>query len=731
MLEFTALLTWLIGKPQDTAIVLCLLAFNAAIGWLQEEKANAALEALQQKLMVSVKVKRDGTWTTVPAKELVPGDVIRLRAGDLVPADVKVIEGSTDVDQSALTGESLPVTGGPGDGLFSGSTVSRGEVTGVVTATGTRTYFGKTIQLLKVARPKTHTEEITAKVARLLFVLVAVFVAAGIGVALIRHVSLLEILPLAAMLLISAVPVALPTMFAISMAVGAQKLSKEGVLVTRLNASEDAATMDVLCVDKTGTLTYNRLSIAEIVPLGRASKEEVILYGALASREENQDPIDLAFLAESREMKLPVDSFVQKCFTPFDPATRMTKAEVENSEGRISVAKGAVNAILGTCIRIEERSENAQKEVESLSERGYRAIAVARGPDDCHMRIVGVVGLHDAPRPGSAPLVADLKKMGVSVKMLTGDALPIAREVAKRVGIEGCIVRAGDLKARHAEAESCAGFAGIFPEDKYLIVRDLQGAGHVVGMTGDGVNDVPALRQAEVGIAVSNATDVAKKAASVVLTAPGLEGIVDLIEAGRMIFRRTATWVSNKIVKTVQVVAFVILAFLMTGQFVVTVSSMVLLLFLTDFVTLSLSTDNVRISPIPERWDIARIAMAAALLGTLTVAESLAALYAGIAWLGLDTGQLQTYVLAFLVLTGIFNVLVLRERGHFWQSMPGRLLIVAIGGDVVVVSALSLAGVLGLLPIGPAAVLVALAASAIACFIVNDQAKVLIAKYLR
>lgn len=737
MLEITIVLTWLLERYLEAYIVIGLLLFNAALSFFQEEKANSALEFLKQNLHVKARVKRDGKWSSVPAKELVPGDLVRLRAGDFVPADVKVLDGSADADQSALTGETMAITKGINDVIFSGSIVRRGEATGVVTAIGTKTYFGRTIQLVQTARPKLHMEEVTSDVVKWLLVMIGVFLLAALSVSALRGKNLLDFIPLMVVLLLSAVPVALPTMFTVTMALGSLELAKKGILVTRLSAGEDAATMNVLCVDKTGTITLNKLFVKDVLTLYGRKKEDAILYGALASQEADQDPIDLAFISSAREMHMPLQGYNQRKFIPFDPSTRRTEAEIEKDGRKFFVLKGAVNTITPLCRNSSEEISKAEDYVQGLAAKGYRVLAVAEGPSEKDLQLVGIAALYDELRPDSARLIGELENLGISVKMLTGDALQIAREVARQICLGNNVTRMPDLKAHPDEAkkpqiaEESDVFAEVYPEDKYQIVKSLQRRGHVVGMTGDGVNDAPALRQAEVGIAVSSATDVAKEASSVVLTTEGLEGIVELIKAGRVIYQRIITWILNKVIKTFQVVVFVVLALLLTGDYIVSIFSMVLFLFPTDFVTLSISTDNVRYSSKPDSWNIEGLVKVAIVLGVLFVIESMALFYLGRSNLGLTSiERLRTFIFDFLVFSSLLDVIVVRERRHFWESRPSKFLIASILIDIIIVMFFSTFGIYRLTPIAPGIAILALAYSFVICFLINDFIKVILIRRL-
>ncbi|MDM7999554.1 MAG: plasma-membrane proton-efflux P-type ATPase [Dehalococcoidia bacterium] len=739
MLEAALVLTWFLGKHLEFYLILGLLFFNAALGFFQENRANAALQVLKRRLEIKARVKRDGEWLAIPAREVVPGDVLRLRAGDFVPADAKLAEGGLEVDQSSLTGESLTVGKVAGDAVLAGSTVKKGEATAIVLATGIRTRLGRTVELVQLAKPRLHMEEVTSRVVRWLLIMVASLLALGLILAAIEHTDVVEILPLTAVLLVSAIPVALPTLFVITMALGSSELARRAVLVTRLSATEDAATMDAICVDKTGTLTLNSLSIIDVKTVGGHSTEDVLLYGALASQEADRDPIDMAFLAAAKGVRAPLSDYLQKEFTPFDASTRRTEAVAMKDGQRVFVFKGAVNVIVPICRQGEQELARIQSDVDALAAKGHRLIAVAEGSSTTDVRLAGVAALYDTPRPDSSGLVRELQSLGISVKMLTGDALPIAQGVAEQIGLRHGIKTMTELRdvadenrvvQTVAEAD---GFAEVYPEDKHLIVETLQRRGHVVGMTGDGVNDAPALRQAEVGIATSNAVDVAKKAAGVVLTTGGLKGIVDLVKTGRRIHQRIVTWTLNKIVKTFLVVVLAVVGFVVTGDYVVSVFSMVLFLFLTDFATLSISTDNVRYSTKPDRWDIGWLVKVGVSLGLLVAGQGMLLIYVGFYRLGLrdDISQLYTAVFDFLVFASLFTLLTVRERGRFWDSTPSKTLVLSVLAAVAAVFLISRFGVHDLAPISPAWTLAIMGYSAFVCLLVNDYAKALLLKKFR
>ena len=734
MIELILVISLVLHNYSNLAIVAALLVVNAVISFAQERRASAAAEALRERLHVSVRVLRDGAWQVIAARELVPGDIVRLRPGDMVPADMKLLDGGLAADQSALTGESQDVDKVPGDTLSSGSVVRRGEGTGIVTATGASTYFGRTTELVQIARPKLHIEAVVAGVVRWLFGIVAVMVAVVVVVSFVRHAPLAEMVPLMLVLLMSGIPVALPVMFTVSMALGASELAKRGVLVTRTTASEDAATMDVLCVDKTGTITVNKLAVTQVIPLGDATTDDVLSAGALASQEADQDPIDLAFIAAEKEReKHPVASVLS--FAPFDPKTRRTEAVIEESGRRSRVMKGAVRAVAGACALKQGEVDALEARVTEFASRGYRTLAVARGPEGSDPKIIGLVALYDPPRPDAVRLLAALRDLGVSVKILTGDALAVANEIARMVGLTK-IVRFADLKtapdlSTPDLSADVDGFAEIYPEGKYDVVKYLQAAGHVTGMTGDGVNDAPALRQAEVGIAVSGATDVAKSAASVVLTEPGLTNIVALVEQGRAIYQRILTWIINKISRTILKAAFVSVAYLVTGRFVVSAFLMLLLVFMTDFAKITLATDRERGSSRPETWKIGGYVATSVALGIAMVAEALLLLY--LAWtrfgLAAGDGKLSTFSFQLLLFFAIFSVVSARERRWFWQTRPSSALVGALWIDLVAGIVLTTVGLPGLTPLPWTQTLIVLAYSAFCCLVINDSIKVVMLRW--
>ncbi|MDE1727872.1 MAG: plasma-membrane proton-efflux P-type ATPase [Thaumarchaeota archaeon] len=729
MLEATAFLTWVLGKYPDTIIIVALLLSNAVISIMRQRKASVAMAALKQRLSIQSRVKRDGMWSVIPARELVPGDLIRVRAGDILPADIKIVGGNTDVDQSVLTGESATVEKSSGEPVYSGSTVKRGEATGIVDATGTRTYFGKTVELVDLAKPKLHMEALTVKIARRLAIIIIISLLIAFTYALLTGFQFVVLLPLAVVLLVSAVPVAMPTMLTLNMVLGSSVLAKKGVLVTRLSASEDAAVMDVICVDKTGTMTMNKLFVEEEFPVSGFRKNDVILYGALASNEANQDPIDLAFLAAAKDTNISLDGYSQTEFVPFDPQTRMTGSTVQRSGEKFHVRKGSFKAICAYCKMTDDNTVSLSKDADALSAKGLRVIAVAKENHEHGFELVGLAGVADRIRQDSRETVLQLNDLGVSVKMLTGDALPIAKNIAPQIGLGDNIIRMPDVQNQNLSGsmiEESSGMAEIYPEDKYTIVKSLQSRGHIVGMTGDGVNDAPALKQAEVGIAVRNATDIAKDSASAVLVTEGLGGILAIIKTGRMIYQRIFSWVLNMVTKKTFMVGYIVSMLFLTHSLVISIFSMVLLIFFADFATMSISTDNVRHSKSPDSLDTSWLFKVGIPLAMLAVIEGVVLTMVGMNYFKLsgNSHRLYTFTFSYLVIESLFSLMIIRERGHFWKSRPSNILLITTASEIAIVSAISILGFWELGPLGYIPLLVILAYSFAASFLVNDLLKV-------
>jgi H+-transporting ATPase len=690
MLELTIVLEVLLGRHTEAAIIGALLVFNAVLSFIQENRAQKALTLLRQRLTIQSRVLRDGRWQLLPARELVPGDVIHLRMGDISPADLRVTAGQVLLDQSALTGESVPVEAEAGKTAFAGTVVKRGEATGLVTATGARTAFGKTAELVRLAQTGSHLQRIIFSIVKYLVLLDAVLVVAVLVYAVVEGISLGEILPFALILLVASIPVALPAMFTVATALGALELSRQGVLVTHLAAIEEAAGMDILCSDKTGTITQNQLAVTALRAYGGHSENDLLRMAAAASDESTQDPLDMAILAAARvHGDLPVAAQRLR-FLPFDPATKRSEAVLQQGDASLRVVKGSpqfVQALAGG------EQEAVEQDVDRLAAQGCRVLAVAAGVNDT-LRLVGLIALQDPPRPDSRELVRNLQDLGVGILMVTGDGPSTARAVARQVGIGE---RIGSPEAlRRGLDKQALDFdilAGVLPEDKYHLVQALQRQGHVAGMTGDGVNDAPALKQAEVGIAVANATDVAKAAASLVLTSPGLGNIVAAVQTSRRIYQRMLTYTLNKIIKTFEIALLLSLGLIFTGTFVTTPVLIVLLMFTNDFVTMAIATDQVAFARTPDRWHIRAIVGTALTLAVFVLGLSFGIFFWGRDWLGLPLAPFQTVIFIMLVFSGQGTVYLVRERRHLWSSRPSGWLLLSSLLDILFVSGLATAGI--------------------------------------
>jgi H+-transporting ATPase len=724
LVEAALVLELVLGHGLQAGIFGVLLAVNAVLAFVEEDRAQRAVQLLRQQLQIQARVRREGVWREVPAAELVPGDVVHLRQGDLVPADVRLGEGGLEVDQSALTGESLSVSVGTGGEVYAGALVARGEATGVVQRTGSGTLFGRTAELVRTARAPGHLERLIVGVVRWLVALDVVLVVAVVGYGLARDLPARELLPFTLILIIASVPVALPATFTLATTLGSRELSARGVLVTRLAAIEDAAAMTVVCTDKTGTITQNRLSVTELLPYPPYQAGELLRYGALASEAATQDPLDMAVLAAAGARGIHPDTQARVDFTPFDPATKRSQATWRTDNGLLHTTKGAPQ-VLATLAGGD--ASGIARDVARLAGTGARVLAVAADAG-AGWRLAGLLALSDPPRPDSASVIGQLHALGARVIMATGDSLPTARAVADQVGITGAAARAEVLRKPHSQIGDTAVYGEVLPEDKLRLVQRLQHSGQIVGMTGDGVNDAPALRQAEVGIAVASATDVAKAAASLVLTSPGLDNILTGIRVSRRIHQRMLTYTLNKIIKTLQMALFLALGLLLTGRFVTTPALVVLLLLANDFVTMSIATDRVSTPTTPQRWAIRPLVAQAA-----TIALPLVALSFGVWWYGqtglrLPTPGLQTLTFVWLVFSGQATVYLVRQHHHhFWHTPPSRWLAAATTVDLLVVSLLATQGWL-MAAISPTATATMLGLAAI-YLLIADQLKVRLQGY--
>ena len=716
LLEFAMALTVLVGHYTEGILIFALLTINAVIGSAQSRNSQKAVSLLKKRLQIKTKVLRGGEWVLKDAKELVPGDMLNLRLGDFVPADVYVTEGAAAVDASALTGESLPLDVSPADVVYSGSVVKRGEVRAAVVNTARNTYFGKTVSLVQTAKPASKQQKVMFSIVKYMMYLGVCASAVITCYALIIHKDVMSIMSLIIVFLMGAVPVALPAVMTIVQAVGAVDLSKKGVLVTRLDSLEDAASIDTFCFDKTGTVTQNRLSVTECRAFGDFGKEDALRFAALASNADEMDAIDTAVLQYAASEKISMDGCRQLSYIPFSPAGKRTEAAAEVNGKTCRVFKGAPQVIFSLCCIEPEIKEAAGKAVNEFSAKGYRTIAAAvRGGGAKVCRFAGLLALSDPPRDDSAEMIGRIKELGIRPLMLTGDNIAIAREISGRVGIGPRIRSAKELHSLDRAGkikliDSCDGFAEVYPEDKFKIVRLLQEEGHMTGMTGDGVNDSPALKQAELGTAVSAATDVAKASASVVLTKPGLSEIIDTVMVSRQTYQRMLTWVINKITKVVEVVFLFTAGYFWMQNMLISLLGMSLLVFANDFVTMAIASDNVRAASVPDTWKMKNIVLASSCLGVLFALEDLLVAYIGVYKFNLPYEALCTLVMLSLVFNTQFRILTVRERRHFWSSKPSAQLLgislaaiaafVFIGGTGVLVPALSWRQIGALLCVG-------------------------------
>ncbi|MGV8966301.1 MAG: plasma-membrane proton-efflux P-type ATPase [Cellulomonas sp.] len=710
MIEVAVILSGAVGHWPDFFIILVLLVANAAVGYSEERQAGNAIDALKAKLATTARVKRDGVWATPPARDLVPGDLIRLRLGDIVPADARLLDGDEiEVDQSALTGESLPVTCAAGDAVYSGSIIRRGEIGALVYATGTRTYFGKTAELVQDAHTVSHFQKAVLRIGNYLILLAVALVTIILVVSLLRGDEILTTLQFALVLTVAAIPVAMPTVLSVTMAVGARKLAKKQAIVSKLVAIEELAGVDVLCADKTGTLTQNSLTLGDPFSIPGFTPADVVLAGALASRADNDDPIDLAVLGG---MNAPSDlhSYTVTHFQPFDPVHKRTEATVMGTgtgAATFKVTKGAPQVILALVAASAAVESAVDAAVNDFAARGFRSLGVARTDADGTWQFMGVLPLFDPPRDDATTTIATARGMGVSVKMVTGDALAIAKETAAKVGLGTDILDAaglGDTTKQEtavtgSSIEAADGFAQVFPEHKYHIVDVLQQRGHIVGMTGDGVNDAPALKKADCGIAVSGATDAARAAAAIVLLTPGLSVIIEAIEESRKIFQRMNSYAIYRIAETLRVLLFMTVAILVFNFYPVTAIMIVMLAILNDGAILSIAYDNVRFTMTPEVWNMRLVLGISTVLGIAGVVSAFGLFYLGENVFHLDRDHVQTLMYLKLSVAGHLTIFLTRTRGPFWSIRPARILWVAVVGTQAVATLIAVYG-LFMTPLG-------------------------------
>jgi H+-transporting ATPase len=729
MIEAAALLSALVRHWEDFVIIMVLLLGNAVVGFWEEYQAGNAIAALKARLALEARVKRDGAWVGLPARELVPGDLVRLRLGDIIPADAQLVGGDPiEVDQSALTGESLPVTRKAGEAVYSGSVVKQGETDALVYATGTHTYFGKTAQLVQTAHTVSHFQRAVLKIGDFLIVIAAALVVLILVVALFRGDRMTTTLQFALVLTVASIPVAMPTVLSVTMAVGARVLALKQAIVTRLASIEELAGMEVLCSDKTGTLTENKLTLGDPFAVTGRTTDEVIRSAALASRAENQDPIDLAVLS-GMSPNGAGDKFEVLHFQPFDPVHKRTEATVKGPDGHeFKVTKGAPQVILALSANAAQVGSAVETAVNAFAARGFRSLGVARADDAGGWQLLGVLPLYDPPRSDSKATIATARQMGINVKMVTGDQLAIARETAAQLGLGQNILEAGMFdqppgpNGRIGELIARAdGFAQVFPEHKFRIVEVLQSQGRIVGMTGDGVNDAPALKKADAGIAVSGATDAARAAADIVLLAPGLSVIIDAIKESRKIFQRMTSYAIYRIAETIRVLLFMTLSILVFNFYPVTAVMIVLLALLNDGAILSIAYDRVHYSNQPERWNMRLVLGIATVLGIAGVLASFGLFYLGERVFHLDRNSIQTLMYLKLSVAGHLTIFVTRTRRAFWTSRPAGILLGAVLGTQLTATLIAVYG-LFMAPIGWHWAL-AVWAYALAWFFFNDRVK--------
>jgi H+-transporting ATPase len=685
----------------EGTIIFVLLTMNAIIGQIHSISSQNVIVLLKKKLANKAKVLRNKKWSEEDAKGIVNGDIIAVKLGDILPADARIVSGELSIDQSALTGESMPVETHLSDIIYSGSIIRQGEATCIAINTGLNTFYGKTAELVKIAKPKSHQEAIMMAVIKYLIGLgIAVSVLVSVS-GLLMHLNILMLLTFVIVVLLGAIPAALPAVLTIVQTIGAKELAKKGALVTRLDSMEDAASIDIICFDKTGTITQNKLSVVDSIPFNGNTREDVLKIASLTSHSEGMDLIDLAVIDYVVKSGVSLNELKQVSYTPFDPSTKRTEAIIEAGGRRFRAVKGAAQVILSLCHDTDKGTlDEVNKTINGFSAKGYRTIAVARSDNDDlnNLKLTGLLPLADPPRPDSKSMIEQARKLGIKPMMLTGDSLDIAIEISNQIGIGNKIIRMADIKDLNADQQlkivgGCDGFAEIYPEDKYKIVKLLQSGGHIVGMTGDGVNDAPALKQAEMGIAVSNSTDVAKAAASVVLTESGVGVIIDAITISRQIYQRMLTWVLNKVIKVIEFSVFLTVAFFWLHNILLSLIGMSLLVFANDFVSMTLATDKVKSTSNPNKWNVRNIFMASVIPAIFYVAEDVVIIFTGIKYLHLQWNELTSLVMLTFIINSQFRVLIVRERKHFWSSLPGKGLLLSSTTAILGIALISIFGI--------------------------------------
>ncbi|MGA3126258.1 MAG: plasma-membrane proton-efflux P-type ATPase [Candidatus Korobacteraceae bacterium] len=716
MLEAAIILQAVLHEYVEAAVIAGLLVFNAALGFFQEGRAQATLAVLKSRLALTASARRDGAWKNVPATELVPGDTVKLSLGGVVAADVKLIDGSILLDQSMLTGESVPIEAGAGLQTYAGALVRRGEATATVTATGIRTKFGHTSELVRTAHVESTQQKTVVRVVRNLAIFNGVIILLLIAYANSRRMPIGEIIPLVLTAILASIPVALPATFTLAAAIGAKALARMGVLPTRLSAVDESATLDVLCSDKTGTLTLNKLALTTVHPETGFDEAHLLGMAVLASSDGGQDPVDTAIRAAAAKSKIADLPKLTK-FIPFDPSNKMSEATaVDANGGTVRIVKGAFAVV----IKLTEAMPTAAATAQQLEEKGFRVLAVAVG-DATTMRLAGLIALSDPPRTDAADLIKELNTLGVRTVMITGDAPATAAIIAKAVGLDGTICPPGPIP-ESVHPEDFSVFAGVLPEDKYHIVQAFQKGGHTVGMCGDGANDAPALRQAQMGIAVSTATDVAKSAAGIVLTKPGLEGVVAAVKEGRVTFQRILTYTLNSITKKIVQVLFLAAGLIMTGHAILTPMLMVIIMITGDFLGMSLTTDNVRPSSKPNAWRVGNLTIAGVFMGLSELVFCTAVLAIGKFRMGFGIETLRTLAFVVIVFGNQATTYTNRTRQSLWSTRPSLWLVLSSVVDLSIASTLGICGI-AMVPL-PLLVMSGTLAAAVVFALIVDVVKI-------
>jgi H+-transporting ATPase len=707
-------------------VVTGLLLYNAAVGFWQDNKAASALAALKKGLALKARVLRGGAWSSIEASDLVPGDVVSVSGGEILPADLLLTDGKyLSVDQAALTGESLPVSKKAGDSAYSGSIAKQGAMTGLVTATGNNTFFGRTAKLVASAGAKSHAERAVLRIGDFLILLAAVLALILVGTQGYRDIivggtwswsAAGSIAQFVLVLLVASVPVAMPAVMSVTMALGALALSKQKAIVSRLSAIEELAGVDMLCSDKTGTLTMNQLTLQAPLPFAGTTPDDLILGAALASQRQSEDAIDQAVLKALKQPSI-LDNYKQTDFVPFDPVNKKTVGVVTGSDGRIRhFAKGAPQAIAALCALDVATAQKYNEEVAELATHGYRALGVARSEDDGKTwKLLGLLSLMDPPRPDAKQTIAEAEKLGLSVKMVTGDDVAIGAEISHQLGLGEHLLVASDVFGKGSDinhiaidaaraVERADGFGRVFPEHKFEIVKALQERGHIVAMTGDGVNDAPALKQADCGVAVSGATDAARSAAALILTAAGLSTIVNAIVESRKIFERITSYIYYRIAMTIDIMFVVVLASVLFGFQPLTAIMIVALALLDDIPIMTIAYDNVSVAPRPVRWDMHRIISFSSIMGLMALVQSFGLVLICKFWMQspdlmaiakMTFPYLQTMLFLQLAAGGHLLLFVVRRRGSLFQPpYPSAPLFLAIVGTQVVAVLMCAFGVL-------------------------------------